>query len=152
VNEVANVLRKAIPDDPLDGWDFANDVEYLGRIFAAVAITRRLRVRVEAIDHDGCRKFHVDRVKTRLVCTYRGPASEWLPEHAVDRAALGSDNPSIVRSWNALRRAPRYAVLINKGELIAGPNGGIVHRSPPAKRPEDARLVVVIDDATSAYR
>ena len=59
------------------------DIEALVLAFSAVAQSSLVDVRLDRISHDACWKFHRDTVETRLLTTYRGPATEWvLPEHA----------------------------------------------------------------------
>jgi hypothetical protein len=41
-------------------------------LFCTVAQAPSLRLRLERIDHDGCRKWHQDWTSLRLLCTYRG--------------------------------------------------------------------------------
>lgn len=36
-----------------------------------------LRLRFDVINFNGCPKFHVDAVKARLVCTYRGTGTQY---------------------------------------------------------------------------
>ena len=35
----------------------------------------------------GCRRYHIDNVPRRLLVTYAGKGTEWLPDEAVDRRA-----------------------------------------------------------------
>ena len=44
-----------------------------------------------------CRRFHTDVNELRLLCTYSGPATLWLPEAAADRDAhhTGENNEQI---------------------------------------------------------
>ena len=39
-----------------------------------------------------CPRFHTDYVKCRLVTTYVGPATQWLPHDLVNRSKLGHGN------------------------------------------------------------
>jgi hypothetical protein len=78
--------------------------------------------------------FHVDGVGLRLLCTYAGPGTEWVPHHAVDRAQLGlrartseRANAAIVRDPRSVRRLQSGWVAILKGRRAGR---GLVHRSP----------------------
>lgn len=133
---------------------FASDVALLADAFRAATGAKNLRIRVERVPNDGCRLFHVDRVKVRLVCTYRGAGTEWLTESALNRDGLKKgSNDHIVRQPHGVRHLRPWAVALLKGELATGvPDAGVVHRSPPVPSAFQARLVVVIDDADVAYR
>lgn len=122
----------------------ATDIARVSALFTAIAGSPTLRIRLEAIDGPGCHLFHADRVGLRLLCTYAGQGTEWVPDDAVDRAALG-DNARAVTRPGAVRRLARFAVGLLKGEAFPGNAGrGIVHRSPPAR--PTPRLVLCLDE------
>jgi hypothetical protein len=122
----------------------AADIASLAALFAEIAGTARVRIRLDAIHGPACRLFHADHVGLRLLCTYAGPGTEWVPDHAVDRAALG-DNARAISRHSAVRRLPRFAVGLFKGEAFPGNAGrGIVHRSPPVRG--TPRLLLCIDE------
>ncbi len=134
--------------EPARAWLTADLAELLARL-ADLAQTRRLRVSFGAVRTDQCRKFHVDHVRYRLVTTYLGPGTEWVPEHAVDRAALAHPascpcdaNKSIVRDEAAVRHAIAGDVLLMKGARHPSQRGA-VHRSPPIEGTRQVRVVLV---------
>ena len=151
---VYNAVLAAIPAGAGDGRAFAYDVAKLAAIYRYMTGAENLRIRIERVPNDGCRLFHVDRVKVRLVCIYRGAGTEWLPESNVDRDGLKKGkNDAIIRNPYGVRHLRPWAVALQKGELASGvPDSGLVHRSPPVRGIGDTRLVVVIDDADVAYR
>lgn len=104
-----------------------------------------LRVRIERCEDDSCRLFHVDRTALRLICTYLGPGTQWLPEGAFVRGALGCGCNNHVRDWTVLQQLAPGQVAVMKGEGYRGNAGrGLVHRSPPAS-PRHPRVVLVVD-------
>jgi Protein of unknown function (DUF1826) len=128
----------------------ATDVSMLLGYFAAVSRATRCRLFFGLIRDDQCRKFHIDSVAMRMVTTYVGPGTEWLPERVVDRAALermiacpSEANAAIVRDPDGVRRARCGDVLMLKGPARsrAGTKGA-VHRSPPL-REREVRLVLM---------
>ncbi len=136
-----------LPDDARF-WMTADVAVLLGR-FAQLTNASRLRVVFGAVRGYRCRKFHVDYVRFRLVTTYLGPGTEWLPEHAVHRRALGQPvddpraaNQAIVRDDSAVRRAGTGDVIAMKGALHT-PGFGAVHRSPPIEGTGQLRVVLV---------
>lgn len=53
-----------------------DDVVALVERFAAIARAAAIEVRLEAVDHDSCWRFHRDHVGLRLNATYRGPGTQ----------------------------------------------------------------------------
>jgi hypothetical protein len=103
-----------------------------------------VRMRLEALTHDGCSRWHADAVGLRLLCTYRGPGTEWLPLDggAATARAIPRDAPPPC----APARLGTGAVAILKGEAYRGnEEGGCIHRSPPAGPGPRARLLLCID-------
>lgn len=93
----------------------------LGLVDSYCAATQMdaVRFRLERITHDSCRRFHVDHVVLRLLCTYVGPGVQW---RVADR---GEDAP--------VYQAEAGAVALLKGGCYPGwqPEGAVQHRSPP---------------------
>lgn len=140
-------------DEPLRRFLLA-DMAFLIARFASVARASRLRISFGAVRDDQCRKFHVDYLRLRLVTTYVGPGTEWLPEDVVRREALGQvyDRPdeanrAIVRDAAGVRRARAGDVLLMKGSLHGGASG-VVHRSPPIEGTGRTRVVLVASTIT----
>jgi hypothetical protein len=131
--------------------DLLEDIQRLAGHFAALAsdvsAARAVTLRLEALHDDGCRRFHVDRVQLRLLCTYVGPGTEWLPHDQVDRAALPGHLPNeAILRWGEPRRLEPFWVAILKGDLYPGAAGrGQVHRSPPIAAGDAARLLLCLD-------
>ena len=50
---------------------------------------KRVGLRLSTLDKAMCPKFHVDRVPCRLVTTYNGPVTQWLPNTKANRNKLG---------------------------------------------------------------
>jgi len=132
-------------------WPLAEDVAGLASHFAAMLGLAKVHIRLERLAHDACSLFHIDFVSARLIKTYIGPTTEYLPEFATDRTGLGlGRNERICRDPRAVRRLPPGAVGVFKGSRgAAGPAGAAVHRSPPVEADGAVRYVLVIDDAAA---
>lgn len=128
------------------------DVDMLTRYFVALTGARRVRFNFSVLRDDRCRKFHVDYLPLRLVTTYSGPGTEWLPDDAVHRPALmGSPecadaaNAGIVRDGRRVHRARPGDVLLLKGVHYTGSaSGAAVHRSPPIEAIGATRVVLTL--------
>lgn len=109
-------------------------------------------LRLMALDRAMCPKFHVDRVPCRLVTTYQGVATQWLPHQVVERTKLGrgskglSDSESgLYPSQSDIQQLTVGDVALLKGEGWAGnENAGLVHRSPAVSSGEH-RLLLTLD-------
>lgn len=118
--------------------ELAKDIAALVGIFCNLFELQLVRLRLTTLDRAMCPKFHTDRVHCRLLTTYQGIATEWLPHHLVDRTKLGSgsnglpDHQSgLYRSQNDIQQLHCGDVALLKGELWEGnKNAGLVHRSP----------------------
>lgn len=119
---------------------FVEDVARLARAFAALSGGPLVDLRLDAVAHDSCWRFHRDHVGYRLNATYRGPGTQWLPpEHAV--RALRSQR----HYRGPLNEMPRFAVGLFKGVARAGV-GAIVHRSPPVAGSGQTRLFLCVNE------
>ncbi|HEU4534011.1 MAG TPA: DUF1826 domain-containing protein [Polyangiaceae bacterium] len=144
----AERLVSALPPSPARDA-LADDLCALVERFAALSGVERPHAHLEALDDDGCRRFHCDYVGLRLLTTYFGPGTEWLPDDAVDREALAPSelppdeaNAAIVLDRASVRRARPGDVIVLKGEGWPGNAGrGAVHRSPALAADGGRRLV-----------
>jgi len=127
-------------------WAFGADIARLVAAFSRLSGASTIRLRLDRITDDACRLFHPDNVPVRLVCTYRGPATQWLPEDICDRSGIGSgDNDRICRDWSRVQSLRPFWVGAMKGERWPGPQGGgLLHRSPPLET-GDWRLFLALD-------
>lgn len=130
-----------------------DDIVSLAEALAEVAKARCFDFRLERIDDDMCRRFHVDQYPCRLLCTYAGPATQWLENADVNRDRLGAQgrhfphpNTNMIRPGGRIRRMRAFDVAILKGALWNdGRSLGAVHRSPPVTRRNAKRLLLRID-------
>lgn len=120
------------PDTP----SLRGDIAMLARQQAALTGDHEIRIRLEIVKTDACRKFHADYVKVRTITTYIGRGTQWI-EAVRPQLAGHVDGPPI-------RQIDAGAVGIFKGRLW-NERPGILHRSPPIDGSNEQRLVLVID-------
>ena len=133
--------------DPL-----CDDIVELVEMFSDLFECARAGLRCTTLERPMCPRFHVDRLGCRLITTYSGVATEWLPHPCVDRARLGvvsaglADHESgVYASEHDIRRLETGDVALLKGEGWDGNEGrGIVHRSPAVPDGEK-RLMLTLD-------
>lgn len=128
----ADQLGQALRDAGWPGAALAADIDDLARRFAAVMACPAVELRLEVVRGDACRKFHADYVPARLVTTYLGPGTDWLPDGAGDERAA--------------RRLAAGVVGLFKGRTWPT-DTPIIHRSPPIAGTGQARVVLVINPA-----
>lgn len=125
------------------------DMAGLAREFARLDASERLQLRLETVRDDGCRRFHTDLVTLRLLCTYWGPATQWLDNAQVDRQALQNGQPNAAIALAAPSQLGLGWVALLKGDAYPGnADQGIVHRSPPIAREGVERVLLCIDSGT----
>lgn len=128
------------------------DIVLLAMLYSHVERAEWISVRLERINHDACRKPHIDRVSTRLLCTYRGAGTEfgrtgvdaedWRCDLALRRFEVGLVKGLLhptVRSSDMpefLHRSPRFTADSRERFLLC-----IGSAQPPMPRaPETMRL------------
>ena len=72
-----------------DTSDLREDIFELVNMFCYLFDLKKVVFGLKVLDHAMCPRFHVNRVTCRLITTYQGIATEWLPHHLVDRSKLG---------------------------------------------------------------
>jgi len=111
----------------------ADDASGLAKIFNEIMPTSHLQLRFDVISNDACRKFHIDAVAARLVCTYRGTGTQY---------GISTDGEEPKRVFTV----PTGSAMIMRGTLWPEePKSGLLHRSPPVEGTGETRLLLVLD-------
>ncbi|MCE8009635.1 DUF1826 domain-containing protein [Aestuariivita sp.] len=120
------------PEGVEQDW-LIDDATALARLFADLMSARYLRLRLQAVTTNACRKFHIDAIKARLVCTYRGVGTQY---------GMSTDGHDPKRVFTV----PTGAPILLRGTLWpSSPPSGLLHRSPPMEGTGETRLVFVVD-------
>lgn len=127
------------------------DVGFLLKVFSSLSKAPRIQLFFGAVHNDQCRKFHQDYVRLRLIHTYVGPGTEWVPDKSVCREALDQDcssvaeaNRRIVPDAKAIQHTQPGEVIVLKGTRYPGNERGAIHRSPPIAYLGLTRIVLVL--------
>lgn len=136
-DKVQDALRKTAlmcgtPDCPECGM-LVDDIAALAMIFADVMNTPYIRLRLDVINSNACRKFHIDAVTARLICTYRGTGTQY---------GISTDGTEPSQVFTVPACAP---IILRGTEWPDGPKSGLLHRSPPIEGSGETRLLLVID-------
>lgn len=139
---VGRKLEAALSESPLTDAAvraaFAHDMAHLVMLFFSATGSSEAEVRIEAVQGDACRRFHADVTYARLVSTYLGPATLWVPPKHADEAVRLQDDYT-----GPICQMPRFSVGVFGGS--AGPNGGLVHRSPRIAGTDAFRLFFCVN-------
>ncbi|MEM6589751.1 MAG: DUF1826 domain-containing protein [Pseudomonadota bacterium] len=141
-DQVREALQKTAlmcgtPDCPQCGM-LVDDIAALAMIFADVMTARFVRLRLDVVTHNACRKFHIDAVKARLICTYRGTGTQY---------GISTDGEDPSRVFTVPACAP---IILRGTQWPEGPKSGLLHRSPPIEGSGETRLLLVIDPVDEA--
>ncbi len=145
-------LELALPDLP--GREaLVDDVAGLAEMYGDLLGCAAVGLRLEVIKRAMCPRFHVDHVGLRMLCTYRGPGTDWLDDDVADRDFLGArsgglpdEASGLIRDPCGVHAVPSFAVALLKGDLWQGNAGrGIIHRSPAMPVDQAPRVLVAID-------
>lgn len=135
--------------------ELSQNIYELVDMFCLLFELNQVGLRLTTLDRAMCPKFHYDRVPCRLVTTYHGVATEWLPHANVNRTKLGLGSNGLADSKSGLykneydiQKLTSGDVALLKGELWEGnEDAGLVHRSPTVAAGEN-RLVLTLDFAS----
>jgi hypothetical protein len=108
----------------------AADIHSLVCRFAALTRSATVRLRLEAVEGDACRRYHADYTDIRLVTTYAGPGTDI-------RQTPAEDAP--------VTRIGTGDIALFKGKLFPGNPPVLLHRSPPIEGTGERRVVLVLD-------
>lgn len=114
-----------------------SDIASLARAFSTLMGAKFLRLRLDVVTTNSCRKFHIDAIKARLICTYRGTGTQY-------GNAIDGDDPDTV--FTVPTGSP---ILLRGTRWREKPSSGLLHRSPPIEGTGEARLLLVIDEVQS---
>ncbi|AIA73610.1 hypothetical protein FF32_01760 [Halomonas campaniensis] len=148
-DDFKNDLRRKLPE-PSAGDALVDDIATIAEAIAFLFDTDTVGIRLRLLTAAMCPRFHCDNLPVRLVTTYVGPGSEWLPENAINRAGLGAptpDRPEIINDPTAIQRLLAGDIALLKGSGWVGcEEHGLVHRSPSLEAGQK-RLLLTIDPA-----
>jgi len=92
-----------------------------------------VRLRLDRVATNACHKFHIDTLTTRLICTYRGTATQF---------GTFADDDGSFDIFSARTGAP----IMLRGTLWPEvPSSRFRHRSPPIEGTGETRLVLALD-------
>lgn len=110
----------------------ASDIAALASLMGEIMETPLLHLRLDVVSTNACRRFHVDNMTARMLCTYRGSGTQL--------AQPGAEASPVSVS-------PGSAVLLRGRRWPGTEQTELLHRSPPIEGTGETRLLAVIDPA-----
>jgi len=132
--------------------ELSENIAEIVEMFCCLFELERVGLRLTVVDSAMCPKFHVDKVPCRLITTFQGIGTEWLPHELGNREKLGHGSngkpdyeSGIYQNQTDIQQLNCGDVALLKGERWEGnENAGLIHRSPTL--PDDQpRLVLTLD-------
>jgi hypothetical protein len=132
---------------------FKADVIRLIELYGDLVGSPRIGIRCEILEKAMCPRFHVDSVGIRMLCTYRGQATEWLDRDWSEWSAraqfadgLHEEESLALEEPATMGRAAPFDIVLLKGCLWPGnETRGAIHRSPKVSREETPRMLLSLD-------
>jgi hypothetical protein len=118
--------------------EFLQNLNELLEMFSCLFDSPTIGLRINTLERSMCPRFHVDNVPVRLVTTYGGAGTQWLPAAYADCSKLGpkargvmDEHSGIICNAQAIQQLNAGDVALLKGENWEGNEGrGLIHRSP----------------------
>lgn len=150
VNEdLLNLLNEDLPNSKQtqNRSIFIHDITNITQSFFNETESKKIRIQLQVIKSDMCRLFHVDHIKQRLLCTYKGAGTQWVENSNVNREWLAKgDNSKIIKDENLIKITSPFDIILLKGEKFNANIKGAVHRSSPIKLSNGLRIVLKLDE------
>lgn len=123
-----------------DSIELIDDMVRIADRFVDVMSSPFLHVRIERVTDNSCRKFHVDYLSARLVCTYRGKGTQY---------GFATSDAQPQRIFDVPTSSP---MLMRGRHWPTVPESKLLHRSPPIEGSGETRLLLVLDPLTEIYQ
>ena len=126
--DIKRILRDIIPSSSQTNFFYktwVSDMSEICQIFCDTLNSKSVSFCLGT--ERGCSRYHIDNVPMRLLVTYMGQGTEWLPNEIANRAAFeeGLPNEKIVKDSSKIKSIKTFNVAIFRGGAA-----GLLHRTP----------------------
>ena len=127
LDKLKETLSSSLPDG--DGQQaLIDDIYLLSDMLTCLFDCDSVGLRFVVMDKPMCPKFHYDNIPVRLVCTYLGEGTQWLPRELGNRDTI----TKLDIEQSMIAQSSAYDVSLLKGEAWSEtPHQGAIHRSSP---------------------
>ena len=125
---IKDLLSDKLPKKIQNNVFYQNWIEDMANLCKLFCLMEKSSYISYSISSDrGCRRYHIDNVPIRLLVTYAGQGTEWLPDNFADKIAYknGEPNEKIIKDISAKQFIGEWDIEVFKG----GPEG-LLHRTP----------------------
>jgi len=146
VEEILSKLNDYLNSDIPGYVSLFEDISEIVKLFEKTTQASSFRLLLATVSTNMCSRFHTDINEIRLLCTYIGQGTLWLPEEAINQKALRTrgTNQEIVKNEELIQQVPTGDIVLLKGALYPEANP-ILHRSPSIEKNGEKRLLLRID-------
>ena len=141
--EILSVLKNQFDQSPANYPLLYEDISSLLSLFEAITEASSFRLLLTSVSTNMCRIFHTDIIDLRLLCTYLGPGTLWLPDNLIDIKALREGKGDRIDK-RLIRQVPAGDVAILKGALYED-SRPVLHKSPSIEGLGQTRFLLRID-------
>jgi hypothetical protein len=128
------------------------DIYLLAEMLTCLFDCHDVGIRLAPVTEAMCPRFHVDKIPARLICTYLGNGTQWLPAEVVTHSKLGhgangqADHESgLYCEPAAVQQLKSFDVGILKGTTWHDDvTKAVVHRSCPVEKGQK-RVLLTLD-------
>ncbi|TDF39251.1 DUF1826 domain-containing protein [Alteromonadaceae bacterium M269] len=144
-------LRDVLPD--ANGKELLiEDIYLLSDMLTCLFDCEQVGVRLTPMEQAMCPRFHADNIPVRLVCTYVGNGTQWIPNERVgdleqNVADSKRHQPLAKRQWHKddIQQMNAFDVALLKGSAWGhSDHFGAIHRSCPMEAGEQ-RVLLTLD-------
>ena len=130
---IKDVLSNIIPKKLINSAIYnlwIEDMAKISKIYSEIINTETICFSLAT--SRSCMRFHIDNVPVRLLITYYGTGTEWVPSNACDYSAYydGKNNNEIIKDASAIKFMNTWDIGIFKGNKFKGNAKGVLHRTP----------------------
>jgi len=142
ISELKNDFKTSFPSC----LSVAEDISLLLKMFQEVSEADSFKLSLVTVNTDMCKKFHTDINDMRLLCTYVGQGTLWLPQEVL-KTNKGFTNTELqIEDDDLVQQTNTGDVVILKGALYPNPETNpVLHKSPTIESKGEKRLLLRID-------
>lgn len=145
-SHILNYLNNAFQQNKLSMSSLYKDISNILGSFMEISNSSEFRLTLKTVSDNMCSKFHTDINDLRLLCSYQGDGTLWLPDNIVNSV---KDKNLSQTDWEAefpemIQQVQTGALTILKGALFPGAQP-IMHKSPNIEEINQKRLLLRID-------
>ena len=133
LEDIEFMLNRIIPSKLKNNnffYFWLKDMANITSVFSQIIKEKSICLALET--SRGCKRYHIDNVPMRLLVTYYGRGTEWLPSDAADYDAYysGKNNKKILINSAKKKFLKKWDIAIFKGQKYESNKRGILHRTP----------------------